>query len=269
MKLTTEQLESLKHFIEAGDAGMIRYFVDMLKIQVDSSHPIISAIYKSRNLDAGQKHGIAMSMIKIYPKPKNEETQMNLTTEQLKQIIREELMEVYKGKYKFYAPGPVALTDKEKQYVPYGNPDGSIKYRVPLETGAYAVPESPYDQIDPEVRSAIPADSDREALVQAYELSDVMGSKPELDLEDFLYAAERSNNPELVIQDAIDKIDAEMKKIEAEATRQMNTVGVGGVHGSSGNEIAKRFFQLRKAKKILKHTSLGSAYRHSHFRKEM
>ena len=193
---------------------------------------------------------------------------MKLTTEQLRQIIKEELMEVYKGKYKFYAPGPVALTDKEKQYVPYGNPDGSIKYRVPLETGAYAVPESPYGQLDPEVRSAIPADSDREALAQAYELSDVLGSKPELDLEDFLYAAERSSNPEMVIQDAIDKLDAEIKKIEPQAIRQINKMGPLRVY-SKKNNIAKRYYQLLKTKRILKHTGLDSAYRASHFRKEM
>ena len=191
---------------------------------------------------------------------------MKLTTKQLRQIIKEELMEVYKGKYKFYAPGPVALTDKEKQYVPYGNPDGSVKYRVPLETGAYAVPKSPHGQLDPEVRDAIPPDSNVDALIQAYELSDALGSKPELDLEDFLYAAERSNNPELVIQDAIDKLDAEIKKIEPQAIRQMNTVGVAK---SFAHPIAKRYYQLLKTKRILKHTGLDSAYRASHFRKEM
>jgi len=67
---TPEELEALKQFIEAGDAGMIRYFVDMLKIQVDHSHEIISAIYNSRNLNAGEKHGIAMSMIKYEEKKK-------------------------------------------------------------------------------------------------------------------------------------------------------------------------------------------------------
>jgi len=192
---------------------------------------------------------------------------MKLTTEQLRQIIKEELMEVYKGKYKFYAPGPVALTDKEKQYVPYG--DTSVKYRVPHETGAYAVPESPYGQLDPEVRSAIPADSDREALVQAYELSDVLGSKPELDLEEFLYAAERSSNPDLVIQDTIDKLGAEIKKIEPQAIRQINKMAPRSVHSSDGNEIAKRYYQLVKTKRILQTKTLGSAYRASHFKREM
>jgi len=67
---TPEELEALKQLIEAGDAGMIRYFVDMLKIQVDHSHEIISAIYNSRNLNAGEKHGIAMSMIKYEEKKK-------------------------------------------------------------------------------------------------------------------------------------------------------------------------------------------------------
>ena len=94
MNLTTEQIQALMDFIEAGEVEMIRYFIDTLNIQVDYSHPIISAIYKSRNLDAGQKHGIAMSMIKISPKPKNEETQMNLTTEELQRIIQEELESV-------------------------------------------------------------------------------------------------------------------------------------------------------------------------------
>jgi len=94
MNLTTEELEALKQFIEAGDAEMIRYFVDMLKIQVDYSHPIISAVFNSKNLDAGEKHGIAMSMIKMSPKAKNEEKQMNLTTEELQRIIQEELESV-------------------------------------------------------------------------------------------------------------------------------------------------------------------------------
>jgi len=91
MNLTTEELEAIKKLIEAGEADMIRSIIDALKIQVDPSHEIISAIYDSRNLNAGQKHGIAMSMIKIPPKPKNEETQMNLTTEELQRIVEEEM----------------------------------------------------------------------------------------------------------------------------------------------------------------------------------
>ena len=93
MKPTTEQLEALKQFIETGEVEMIRYFVATLNIQVEYSHPIISAIYKSKKLDAGEKHGIAMSMIKKSPKP-NEETRLNLTTEQLQKIIKEELGKV-------------------------------------------------------------------------------------------------------------------------------------------------------------------------------
>ena len=67
---TPEDLEKLKKLIEAGEVDMIRSIIDALNIQVDPSHEIISAIYNSRNLNAGQKYGIAMSMIKYEEKKK-------------------------------------------------------------------------------------------------------------------------------------------------------------------------------------------------------
>ena len=67
---TPEDLEKLKKLIDAGDVGMIRSIIDSLNIQVEFTHPIVAAIYKSKNLDAGQKHGIAMSMIKNEEKKK-------------------------------------------------------------------------------------------------------------------------------------------------------------------------------------------------------
>jgi hypothetical protein len=101
---------------------------------------------------------------------------MKLTTKQLKQMIVEELNEIYKGKNRtFYAPGPVKIMGDEEEYYPRGS-----KYRIPRETGAYIMPsEDPHSQLDSTVRDAIPSDSDRDALTQAYELSDALGTKPD------------------------------------------------------------------------------------------
>jgi hypothetical protein len=128
---------------------------------------------------------------------------MKLTTEQIREIIRQELAEVYKGKKRiFYAP-------KTK-----GHPDMRWDWE---ETGAYALPaEDPYGQLDPEVKAKIPRDSDDEDLRQAYELSSMLGSEPEDDVEDFIQGIKMSKNPELARQEAIDELK---KYIKAEKVR--------------------------------------------------
>ena len=92
---TEIEIQQLASLIEVGDVNMIRYFVDMLKIQVDNSHPLIAMVYDSRNMSAGEKYGIHMNMVSANdPEEKNDETQMNLTTEQLQKIIKEEFENV-------------------------------------------------------------------------------------------------------------------------------------------------------------------------------
>ena len=136
---------------------------------------------------------------------------MKLTLEQIRQIIKEELLEVYKGKSRtFYAPGPVKLTGDEQEYYPRGS-----RYRIPRETGAYVMPsEDPHSQLDSTVKDAIPPDSDRDALTQAYELSDVLGTKPKDDLEDFLYGNELIKDPDMIVRDAISALRNEIKRLK-------------------------------------------------------
>ncbi len=131
---------------------------------------------------------------------------MKLTTEQIKEIIRQELAEVYKGKDRvFYAP-------HTKSRRPHA--------RGEREVGAYALPaENPYYQLDPDVREKFAMDSDEEALTQAYELSSMLGSEPDMDVDDFIEAVKLSNNPDLVIQRAIkdlkDVITSETNRVKA------------------------------------------------------
>jgi predicted house-cleaning noncanonical NTP pyrophosphatase (MazG superfamily) len=141
---------------------------------------------------------------------------MKLTTKQLKQMIVEELNEIYKGKNRtFYAPGPVKIMGDEEEYYPRGS-----KYRIPRETGAYIMPsEDPHSQLDSTVRDAIPSDSDRDALTQAYELSDALGTKPDDDLEDFLYGNELINDPDMLVRDAINALKFEIKRLKSVRSR--------------------------------------------------
>ena len=125
---------------------------------------------------------------------------MKLTTKQLKQMIVEELMEVYKGGGTIHAPGPVKLTGDEQEYYP-----GGSKYRIPRETGAYILPnENPYDKLDPSVKASIPPDSDEEMLRLAYQLSDSLGSEHDDTEEDFVYGSQVSKNPDKIVSDAIE-----------------------------------------------------------------
>ena len=128
---------------------------------------------------------------------------MKLTTEQLRQIIREELNEMYRGKNPtFYAPGPIKRA-------------GNV-YRTPRETGAYALPSGdPYDQLDPMVKDVMPYSDDPESLKQAYELSDSLGTSPEDSLEDFIYGAELARDPDKVVKGHADILEAEIKKLQA------------------------------------------------------
>ena len=62
-------------------------------------------------------------------------------------------------------------------------------------------------------------DSDDEALTQAYELSSMLGSEPDMDVDEFIEAVKLSNNPDLVRQRAIkdlkNKIDKERIRVKA------------------------------------------------------
>ena len=126
---------------------------------------------------------------------------MKLTTEQIREIIRQELMEVYKGNRVFYAPqiysGPLPRGEREV-------------------VGAYALPaENPYDQLDSDVREKFAMDSDDEALAQAYELSSMLGSEPDMDVDEFIEAVKLSNNPDLVRQRAMEILRNQLKSERA------------------------------------------------------
>lgn len=119
---------------------------------------------------------------------------MKLTTKQIREIIRQELMEVYKGKRIFYAPHYPKVVDPH--WKPFAWP-----------TGAYALPaENPYDQLDPDVKEKFAMDSDDEALTQAYELSSMLGSEPDMDVDEFIEAIKLSRNPDLVRQRAMEDL---------------------------------------------------------------
>ena len=141
---------------------------------------------------------------------------MKLTTKQLRQMIIEELNEMYRGKNRtFYAPGPIKMDDEEQKRI---NPQyrDKLKYKIPQETGAYALPSGdPYDQLDPMVKDMLPYSDDPEAITQAYELSDTLGTTPEDSLEDFIYGAELSRNPDKVVQGHADILAAEIEKLKA------------------------------------------------------
>ena len=136
---------------------------------------------------------------------------MKLTTKQLRQMIVEELNEIYKGKNRtIYAPGPVKLTGKEREYYP-----GGSRYRIPRETGAYVLPdEDPYDKLDPSVKDSIPPDSDEEMLRLAYQLSDSLGSEHNDTMEDFVYGSQVSNDPDKIVRDAIEALKNEIERLK-------------------------------------------------------
>jgi len=143
---------------------------------------------------------------------------MKLTTKQLRQMIIEELNEMYKGKKDrtFYAPGPIKTDDEwlEKSVEPQHR--DKLRYKIPQETGAYALPSGdPYDQLDPMVRDMLPYSDDPEDITQAYELSDTLGTTPEDSLEDLIYGAELSRNPDKVVQGHADILAAEIEKLKA------------------------------------------------------
>lgn len=132
---------------------------------------------------------------------------MKLTTEQIREIIRQELAEVYKGKDRVW------IAPHTKSRRPHARSFGR-------EVGAYALPtENPYDELDPDVREKIAMDSDEENLRQAYELSSMLGSEPDMDVDDFIEAVKLSNNPDLVGQRAMealkDKITKERLRVKA------------------------------------------------------
>ena len=177
---------------------------------------------------------------------------MELTIKQLRQIIKEELMEVYKGKNRtIHAPGPVALTKDELEWLPAHS---KSRYRTPLETGAYILPsENPHSQLDPMVKDSIPPDSSEDVLAQAYELSDTLGSKPDDDLEDFLYGVELSNNPDILVQDAIDTLEKKVKRLELLTVKMP--------YNMEKRRLLRRMVQFKKRLRRLKHyKTLDRAY---------
>jgi hypothetical protein len=96
---------------------------------------------------------------------------MKITTETIKQLIKEELEEVYKGNRIIYAP------DTEE-----------TKFDYSPEVGSYILPsKNPYDALDPRIKAAIPPTADEETLRQAYELS-----KINMPVEDFIEAVKLS-----------------------------------------------------------------------------
>jgi len=146
---------------------------------------------------------------------------MKLTSKQLKQIIREELNEVYKGPKWWYAPGPVTLTDREKK-----RRGTDRDMRIPRETGAYALPEKdPYDQLDPMVKDTIPPNVDDDVLTQAYELSDSLGTKPDDELEDFVYGTRLFNDPDLSRKEAIDQLQREINILKGKGRARYASIG--------------------------------------------
>ena len=147
---------------------------------------------------------------------------MKFTTKQLKQIIKEELKEIYKGKNRtWYAPGPVSMSDREKKR---RRTDRDM--RIPRETGAYALPEKdPYDQLDPMVQTKFPKDIDDDALAQAYELSDALGTKPDDELDDFIYGTKLINDPNIARKDVIDQLQKEINILKRKARARKATHG--------------------------------------------
>jgi len=123
---------------------------------------------------------------------------MKLTVKQIRQLIKEELKEIYKGKNRtIYAPD---LKGKEDEYSP--------------ETGSYILPsKNPYDELDPMVKEKIPPSADDEILRQGYEISSALGSEPKEDVDDFVQGVKIADNPELVTREAVDSLRTEIRRL--------------------------------------------------------
>jgi hypothetical protein len=164
---------------------------------------------------------------------------MKLTTEQIREIIRQELMEVYKGKKRiFYAPHHPYDLDKRAHSWP---------------TGAYALPaENPYDQLDPDVKEKFAMDSDDEALAQAYELSSMLGSEPDMDVDEFIEAIKLSRNPDLVRQIAIKDLKDMIKRERARVRALPKDSPERDAGRRSVNRMMLRLSGLKRSEDMMK-----------------
>lgn len=124
---------------------------------------------------------------------------MKLTIQQIKQIIKEELEEVYKGKDRIiYGPDTKAFRDV---YFP--------------EVGSYILPsKNPYEELHPEVKAKIPPSADEQTLKMAYELSTAMGQEIDMPVEDFIEAVKLSRDPDAVVREPNDTLKREKTKKE-------------------------------------------------------
>lgn len=160
---------------------------------------------------------------------------MKLTTEQIREIIRQELMEVYKGKKRiFYAP-------HNKGRGPWTRPPSR-------EVGAYVLPaENPYDELDLDVKEKFAMDSDDEALTQAYELSSMLGSEPDMDVDEFIEAIKLSRNPDLARQRAI----KDLKDMITKERIRVKALPIGSEERKEGRySINRMMLRLSGLKKI-------------------
>ena len=65
------------------------------------------------------------------------------------------------------------------------------------------------------VKEKIPKDAPDNMLAQGYELSSVLGTEPEDDVEDFIQGTKLSNDPDIVRRDAIKEFEAYIKSERA------------------------------------------------------
>jgi len=121
---------------------------------------------------------------------------MKITIQQIRQIIKEELEEVYKGPNRtIYAPDTTTIRDT---YSP--------------EVGSYILPsKNPYDDLHPDVKDKIPATSDDEMLKMAYELSASLGKEIDMPVEDFIEAIKLSQDPDAVVREPDEDLKAAIR----------------------------------------------------------
>ena len=156
---------------------------------------------------------------------------MKITIEQIKEIIKEELKEIYKGKNRIiYAPD---LKGKEDEYSP--------------ETGSYILPsKNPYDELDPMVKEKIPPTADDETLRQGYEISSALGSEPEEDVDDFIQGVKISDNPKLVAKEAAKTLRPQIRQL----SRIAKSLPKGPERDKMRRKINKMLVRLASLEKL-------------------
>ena len=130
---------------------------------------------------------------------------MKLTAKLLKKLIKEQLTEMYSGKKKI-----IIAPQMER-------PPGE-RYSWEEPGSYFHIPESPYEDLHPDVQAKFPEDAPDQALTQAYDLSSALGHEPQdKKVEDFLQGIKDYGNIDLPRQEAIEAFEKYISEKKKEA----------------------------------------------------